>query len=102
MSFSYRRLSTAMFLRTPSLALSPRHYSHGATIGEVYAGYRKFDEHLRRTRPDLVGDPAKIDELQTRGEITPLMAAHFKKDIAHSMEAKSLSNLRHQYLNLAH
>lgn len=102
MSFSCRQLSTATFPRILSLASGLRHYSHGATIAEVYASYRRVDEHLRRTRPDLINDSAKIDELQSRGEITPLMAAYFKKDIAHALEAKSLSNLGCQYLGLTH
>lgn len=91
MSFLGRRLGITISARAPSSSVSSRCYSHGATVGEVYASYRKFDEHLGRTRPDLIGDPVKIDELQAKGELTPLMAAHFKKEIAHSVEAKSLS-----------
>lgn len=79
-----------------------RSYSHGATIGQVYATYQKVEEHLRRTRPDLINDPAKIDELQAKGELTPLMAAHFKKEIAHSTEAKSLPCSRCRQLKLIH
>lgn len=70
-------------------AIQQAAYSHGPTIGQVYAGYRKIDELLARVRPDSKTDPAQIDELLAKGEITPTMAAHFKKDITMQNEAKS-------------
>lgn len=80
---------TTIRLSSPLFRSSYR-YSHGATLGEVYASYQKVDEHLRRLRPDLITDAAKIEELQAKGELTPTMAAHFKKEIAASNEAKSI------------
>lgn len=76
--------------KSPSLkAIQLAAYSHGPTIGQVYAGYRKIDELLARVRPDSKTNPAQIDELLAKGEITPTMAEHFKKDINMQNEAKS-------------
>jgi hypothetical protein len=67
-----------------------RAYSHGATVGQVYEGFRKLDEHLARVRPDMVTESRQIDALLASGEITPNIAAHYNKEIAASKEAKSL------------
>lgn len=66
-----------------------RHYSHGATVGEVYQGYRKVDELIGRLRPDLMNNVKQIEDLLAKGEITPTMAQYFKHDIESRDEAKS-------------
>lgn len=66
-----------------------RSYSHGPTVGEVYAGFRKIDEVLARVRPDRTTSPEQIDQMLARGDITPTMASHFKKDAAMMTEATS-------------
>jgi hypothetical protein len=71
--------------------------SHGPTFEEVYASYQKLDHHLGRVRPDLINDSAKIAELQGKGELTPLMAEFFKKEIAASKEAKSSGNCQFNF-----
>lgn len=70
------------------LGSSLKRFSHGATVGQVYGAYKKLDDHLKKIRPDLVTDPVRIDELASRGEITPTMAEYFKQEISHSNEAK--------------
>lgn len=70
-----------------------RPYSHGATIGEVYGGYRKIDALLARLRPDQCRTTQEIDSMLSRGELTPTMAEHFKHDIRMMNEAKSTTGL---------
>lgn len=67
-----------------------RPFSHGPTMGEVYASYQKIDEVLRKVRPDLVADPEKLREMQANGDITPTMAEHFIKEAKVMKEAKSM------------
>lgn len=67
-----------------------RPYSHGPTVGEVYATYRKLDEVLARVRPDSTTDIATIDAMLSRGDITPTTAEHFKREARMMNEAKSI------------
>jgi hypothetical protein len=75
--------------RTFQTAILVRNYSHGPTVGQVYQDYRKIDQLLGRLRPDLMTEKEQIEKLLSQSEITPTMAAYFKKEIDVSNEAKS-------------
>jgi hypothetical protein len=79
-------------IRASSFGHRVCNYSHGPTVGDVYQGFRKVDELLLRLRPDLMTEVKQVDELLTKGELTPTMAKYFKKEIEMSNEAKSRNN----------
>ncbi len=71
-----------------------RRYSHGPSVRELYAGVESVDRLLASHRPDLFTRIAQVDELLAAGKLSPLLADHFRREVAAKIEAKSMAAAR--------